>query len=143
MSLNTIRATIETRIAAEFATSPELPVSYQNVPFSPPNNTSWIQTNILWGDTAYLTILTEADRGTGDGFNRRNGTLTFNVFTPRGDGVGAGLIIADRCISLFSRLQLQNIKFDAASGPRTIEPASPEGFFQTQVAITFEAYEQS
>lgn len=143
MSLNTFRSTIENRIATEFAVAPALQVSYQNVPFTPPNNASWIQASILWGDSAYLTVLTESDRGTGDGFNRRNGTLTFNIFTPRGEGPGAGLTIAQRCIDLFSRLQLQNIKFDAANGPRTLEAPAPEGFYQMQVAITFEAYEQS
>jgi len=143
MSLNTIRAAIEARIATEFASAPVLQVAYQNVPFTPPNNASWIQAFITWGDSAYLTILTESDRGTGDGFNRVNGALTFNIYTPRGEGPGAGLTIAQRCIDLFSRLQLQNIKFDPANGPRSIEPPAPEGFYQTQVAITFEAYEQS
>jgi len=143
MSLNTIRAAIEGRIATEFALSPAIQVSYQNVPFTPPNNASWIQTSILWGDSAYLTILTTATRGTGDGFDRRNGTLVFNIFSSRGAGPGASLTIAQRCIDLFSRLQLQNIKFDAANGPRSIEPPAPEGFYQTQVTITFEAYEQS
>lgn len=143
MSLNSLRAAIEGRIATEFAASPALQVAYQNVPFTPPNNASWIQTSILWGDSAYLTILTTATRGTGDGFDRRNGTLVFNIFSSRGAGPGANLTIAQRCIDLFSRLQLQNIKFDAANGPRSIEPPAPEGFYQTQVTITFEAYEQS
>jgi hypothetical protein len=143
MSLNTIRSAIENRIATEFATAPPLQVAYQNVPFTPPNNASWVQAFISWGDSAYLTILTESDSGTSDGFDRRNGALTFNIYSPRGEGPGAALTIAQRCIDLFSRLQLQNIKFDAASGPRIIEPAAPEGFYQTQVAITFEAYEQS
>jgi len=143
MTLNTIRSTIETRIATEFALAPVLQVAYQNVPFTPPNNASWLQALILFGDSAYLTILTNASRGTDDGFDRRNGTLIFNIFTPRGQGPGAGLTIAQRCTSLFSRLQLQNIKFDPASGPRTSEPAAPEGFYQFQVAISFEAFEQS
>lgn len=143
MSLNSLRALIEGRIATEFAASPALQVAYQNVPFTPPNNASWVQTQIVWGDSAYLTILTSATRGTGDGFDRRNGTLIFNIFSPRGQGPGASLTIAQRCIDLFSRLQLQNIKFDAANGPRTSEPAVPEGFYQSQVTITFEAFEQS
>lgn len=143
MSLNTIRSAIENRIATEFAASPALQVAYQNVPFTPPNNASWVQASILWGDSAYLTILTSATRGTDGGYDRRNGTLIFNIFCPRGQGPGATLTIAQRCINLFSRLQLQNIKFDAANGPRTIEPPSPEGFFQAQVTISFEAFEQS
>jgi hypothetical protein len=143
MSLNTVRSYIEGRIATEFAASPAIQVAYQNVPFTPPNNASWVQANIIWGDSAYMTILTTSTRGTGAGFDRRNGTLVFNVFAPRGAGPGAGLTIAQRCIDLFSRLQLENIKFDPVNGPRTIEPSVPEGFSQTQVTISFEAYEQS
>jgi hypothetical protein len=143
MSLNTVRSHIESRIATEFATAPPISVAYQNVPFTPPNNASWIQASIIWGDSAYMTVFTTSSRGTGAGFDRRNGTLVFNIFAPRGAGPGAGLTIAQRCIDLFSRLQLENIKFDPANGPRTIEPSVPEGFSQTQVTISFEAYEQS
>ena len=143
MSLNTVRSYIESRIATEFALSPAIQVAYQNVPFTPPNNASWIQTSIIWGDSAYMTIFTTSVRGTGAGFDRRNGTLVFNIFAPRGAGPGAGLTIAQRCIDLFSRLQLENIKFDPANGPRIIEPSVPEGFSQTQVTISFEAFEQS
>jgi len=143
MTLNTIRSAIEGRIATEFALAPILQVAFQNVPFTPPNNASWLQSQIVWGESANLTIFTSATRGTGDGFDRRNGVLLLNIFTPRGQGPGAGFTIAQRCIDLFSRLQLQNIKFDPASGPRTSEPAAPEGFYQFQVAISFEAFEQS
>ena len=143
MSLNTLRSYIENRIATEFANAPALQVSYENVAFTPPNNASWIQTFIVWGDSAYATILTTSSRGTGDGFDRRNGVLTFNVFTPRGEGPGAGLTVAQRCIDLFSRLKLENIIFDAANGPRTSTPAAPEGFHQSQVTIGFTAFEQS
>jgi hypothetical protein len=143
MSLNSLRALIEERIAAEFAESPTLQIAYDNVPFSPPNNASWIQCGIAWGDSAYATILTESDRGSGDGYDRRNGVLTFNIFSPSGQGPGTGLTIAQRCIDLFSRLKLQNIIFDAANGPRTSTPAAPEGFYQVQVTISFSAFEQS
>lgn len=141
MSLNTIRAAIENRIATEFAGSPVLQVAYQNVPFTPPNDASWIQSTISWGDSGYVTLLKLGE--TNGGFDRRNGALTLNIFTPKGEGPGAGLTIAQRCIELFSRIKLQNIIFDAANGPRTIESPTPQGFYQTQVVITFEAFEES
>jgi hypothetical protein len=37
---NDIRAAIEGRIATEMALSPVYPVSYQNIPFTPPNNSA-------------------------------------------------------------------------------------------------------
>lgn len=138
MSLNTIRAAIEGRIATEFASAPVIPVSYRNVPFTPPNDSSFIQVLVDFGDQSYLTLLAPSA-----GMNQVNGSLTVNVFTPRGYGPGANLTIAQRVIDLFTRLTLQNIKFDAANGPSTVASPVPEGFYQTQVTITFEAFEQS
>jgi hypothetical protein len=133
---NDVRAAIEGRIATEMALNPVYPVSYQNVPFSPPNNTPWLQVFIRFGDNAYATL-----RPTGGvGFNRQNGTLVVNVFTPVGLGAGANFTIAERVKDLFDRRTVSGIIFDAASGPAQVTPASPEPYYQTQMTITFEAY---
>ena len=77
-TLNDVRAAIEGRIATQMAVAPVYPVSYENVPFTPPNNSPWIQAAIRFGDNAYATLL-----GPSTGFNRQNGTLVINVFTPK------------------------------------------------------------
>ena len=87
MSYNTIRAAIEGRIAFDVGTTsptgePPYQVAYQNVPFTPPNNTPWVQVFIRFGDNNYATLKT---------INRQTGTLVVNVFTPQGQGA------ADRC----------------------------------------------
>jgi hypothetical protein len=133
---NDVRAAIEGRIATEMAIAPTYPVSYQNVPFSPPNNTPWLQAFIRFGDNAYATLLPTG----GVGFNRQNGTLVVNVFTPVGLGAGANFTIAERVKDLFDRRTVSGIIFDAASGPAQVTPASPEPYYQTQMTITFEAY---
>jgi hypothetical protein len=135
---NDVRAAIEQRIAAEIAAGPVYPVSYQNAPFTPPNNTPWLQVFIRFGDNAYATLLPP----TGDGMNRQNGVVTINVFTPIGNGTGANYIIAERMKDLFDRQTVAGIIFDAASGPAPITPASPEPYFQTQLTVTFDAYLQ-
>ncbi len=132
---NDIRAAIEGRIATQMALSPAYPVSYQNVPFTPPNNAPWVQVSIRFGDNNYATLL-----GPSTGFNRQTGTLVLNVFTPQGQGAAANYTIAERLKDLFDRIKLSSIIFDAASGPAQVTPASPEPYFQTQVTITFEAY---
>jgi hypothetical protein len=132
---NDIRAAIEGRIATQMALSPAYPVSYQNVPFTPPNNAPWVQVSIRFGDNNYATLL-----GPSTGFNRQTGTLVLNVFTPQGQGTAANYTIAERLKDLFDRVKLSSIIFDAASGPTQVTPASPEPYFQTQVTITFEAY---
>jgi hypothetical protein len=132
---NDIRAAIEGRIATQMALSPAYPVSYQNVPFTPPNNAPWVQVSIRFGDNNYATLL-----GPSTGFNRQTGTLVLNVFTPQGQGAAANYTIAERLKDLFDRVKLSSIIFDAASGPTQVTPASPEPYFQAQVTITFEAY---
>jgi hypothetical protein len=132
---NDVRAAIEGRIATQMALSPAYPVSYQNVPFTPPNNTPWVQAFIRFGDNNYATLL-----GPSTGFNRQTGTLVLNVFTPQGQGAAANYTIAERLKDLFDRVKLSSIIFDAASGPAQVTPAAPEPYFQTQVTITFEAY---
>ena len=134
-TLNDVRAAIEGRIATQMAVAPVYPVSYENVPFTPPNNSPWIQVAIRFGDNAYATLL-----GPSTGFNRQNGTLVINVFTPMGSGTGANFTIAERIKDLFDRAKFSGIIFDAASGPAQITPASPEPYYQTQLTATFEAY---
>jgi hypothetical protein len=133
---NDVRAAIEGRIATQMALSPAYPVSYQNVPFSPPNNSPWLQAFIRFGDNAYATLLPTGSAG----FNRQTGTLVVNVFTPVGAGAGANFTIAERIKDLFDRAKFSSIIFDAASGPSQVTPASPEPYFQTQLVMTFEAY---
>lgn len=147
MSLNTIRSAIETRIATEFASAPVIEISYGNVPFSPPNNSSFIQVFVGFGDHRYLTLVSPAT-----GMNAVNGVITANVFTPRGAGAGANLTIGQRFIDLFSRVYTSNIKFDAANGPTPIEASVNEtgistqsslaaSFYQSLITISFEAFE--
>ena len=132
---NDVRAAIEGRIATQMAIAPVYPVSYQNVPFTPPNNTPWLQAFIRFGDNAYATLLAPST-----GYNRQNGVLTVNVFTPLGAGTAANFTIAERVKDLFDRQTVDGIIFDAASGPAQVTPPAPAAYYQTQLTITFEAY---
>lgn len=128
---NDVRAAIEGRIATQMAIAPAYPVSYQNVPFTPPNNSPWVQAFIRFGDNNYATLRS---------FNRQTGTLVINVFTPQGQGVASNFTIAERLKDLFDRVKLSSIIFDAASGPSQVVPSAPEPYCQTQLTITFDAY---
>ena len=129
---NDVRAAIEGRIAAEMASAPSYPVAYPNVPFTPPNNLPWLQVSLTFGDNSYATLAS---------FNKQNGLLTVNTFTPVGVGAAANYTIAERIKDLFDRQTVSSIIFDAASGPNVITPSEPEAaYLQTQLTITFEAY---
>lgn len=146
MSIDGIRATIESRVAQEMAKSPSYPVNYQNVSFTPPNATPWLQVFIRFGDSGYATLINPST-----GFNRQNGVITVNIFTSTADGASANFAIAQRVKNLFDRQIIGGIIFDAATGPaqigsNVIEAGASAGsglavaYFQTQLTITFQAY---
>jgi hypothetical protein len=107
------------------------PVSYQNIPFTPPNNSPWLQVFLRLGDNAYATLKS---------FNRQNGVLVVNVFTQQSQGAALNFTIAERIKDLFDRQTVLGIIFDAASGPSQVIPSAPGPYYQTQLTITFEAY---
>ena len=133
---NDIRAAIEARIATEMASSPAYQVSYENVPFTPPNNSTWIKVQIRFGENAYATLL-----GPTTGSNRQAGIVVIGIFSPIGVGTGDNYTLAERLKDLFDRKIVSQIIFDAADGPAIVD-AAPESFFQTELAITFNAFVQ-
>jgi hypothetical protein len=97
---NDIRAAIEGRIATQMAIAPVYPVSYQNIPFTPPNNSPWLQVFLRLGDNAYATLKS---------FNRQNGVLVVNVFTQQSQGTALNFTIAERIKDLFDRQTVSGI----------------------------------
>lgn len=132
---NDIRQAIEARIATEMAAAPAYPVSYENVPFTPPTNSTWIKAQIRFGTNNYATLL-----GPATGCNRQSGILVIGVFTPIGVGIGENLTIAERLKNLFDRKTVSQIIFDAADGPAFSQPGTPASFLQAELAITFSAF---
>jgi hypothetical protein len=135
-NLNTIRSTIESRLATELASSPSIPVVFNNVPYAPTPDTSWVQCLLNFGANNYLTLGTTAGSD-----NRIIGVIVLNIFTPLGVGSGANFTIAKRIRDLYNRINVSGVYFDAPIGPEVVS-ASPEGYLQTQVRVTFEFIEE-
>jgi hypothetical protein len=133
---NTIRATIESRLATELALSPAIPVVFNNVSYAPTPNSSWVQCLLNFGANNYLTL-----GSTTNSDNRIAGVIVVNIFTPAGVGSGANFTIAKRIRDLYNRVNVSGVYFDAPIGPEVVS-ASPEGYFQTQVRVTFEFIEE-
>ena len=134
--LNTVRATIESRLATELASSPVIPVVFNNVSYAPTPNSSWVQCLLSFGANEYLS------QGlTSDSQNRIVGIIVVNIFTPAGVGAGANYTIGKRIRDLYNRVIVSGVYFDAPIGPEVVS-ASPEGYFQTQVRVTFEFIEE-
>ena len=134
---NTIRAVVEGRLATELANSPVLPVVFHNMAYEPTPGSSWVQCLTSFGGGEYLT-----QGGLTDSSNRIVGIVVVNVFTPQGIGSGANYTIAKRIRDLYNRVIVSGVYFDAPVGPEVLASASPEGYFQTQVRVTFEFIEE-
>ena len=135
-NLNTIRATIEARLATELAEDPAIPVVFHNVPFEPTPNSSWVQCLTTFGRNQYLS-----QGSTTNSQNRIFGLVTINIFSAAGVGPGANYTIGKRIRDLYNRIVVSGVHFDPPTGPEVVATPSPEGFFQTQVRLTFETFE--
>ena len=134
--LNTVRSTIEARLATELASSPAIPVVFNNMTFDSTAEDTFVQCITSFGANSYIT-----QGGTSDSDNLINGLVLLNVFTEEGLGAGSNLTICKRLRDLYNRITVSSVIFDAPIGPEILS-SSPEGKFQTQIRITFTIYEE-
>ena len=135
--INSVRATIEGRLATELANSPAIPVVFHNMAFEPTPNSSWVQCLTTFGANQYLS-----QGSTSNSQNRIVGLTVFNIFSGKGVGPGANLVIGKRIRDLYNRVIVSGVFFDAPTGPEVLASPAPEGYFQTQVRVTFESIEE-
>lgn len=133
--LNTVRSTIEARLATELASSPVIPVVFNNMTFDSTSEDTFVQCVTSFGASDYLT-----QGGASDSDNLINGLVLINVFTEEGLGAGSNFTICKRLRDLYNRITVSSVIFDAPIGPEILN-SSPEGKFQTQLRITFSIYE--
>ena len=135
IDLNTVRSTIEARLATELASSPAIPVVFNNMAFDSTTEDTFVQCQTSFGSGSYLTM-----GGSANSTNSVVGLIILNIFTEEGLGSGANFVIGKRLRDLYNRNTVSNVIFDSPIGPEVLTP-SPEGKFQTQLRITFEIYE--
>ena len=131
VNLNTVRQTIEARLATELASSPAIPVVFNNMPFDASAQDSFVQCTTSFGGGSYLA----------NGVNVVVGLVTLDIFTDQGIGAGANYTIGKRIRDLYNKITVSDVIFDSPIGPEVLSQ-SPEGKFQTQIRITFEIYEE-
>ena len=134
--LNTVRSTIEARLATELASSPAIPVVFNNMTFDSTAEDTFVQCVTSFGNNTYLTQGDATDSG-----NQIDGLVLLNVFTEEGLGAGSNFTICKRLRDLYNRITVSSVIFDAPVGPEILT-SSPEGKFQTQIRITFTIYEE-
>ena len=135
IDLNTVRSTIEARLATELASSPAIPVVFSNMTFDSTAEDTFVQCITSFGANEYLT---QGDSSSAS--NNIVGLVLLNVFTEEGIGSGSNFTICKRLRDLYNRITVSNVIFDSPVGPEILS-SSPEGKFQTQIRITFNIYE--
>ncbi len=136
IDLNTVRSTIEARLATELASSPAIPVVFNNMTFDSTAEDTFVQCITSFGSGEITSQ--------GDQTNANTlvvGLLILNVYTEEGIGSGANFTICKRLRDLYNKETVSNVIFDSPVGPEVLSQ-SPEGKFQTQIRITFEIYEE-
>ena len=131
IDLNTVRSTIEGRLATELASSPAIPVIFNNMAFDSTTEDTFVQCLTSFGSGRYLA----------EGVNLVVGLVVLNIFTEQGIGAGANFTIGKRLRDLYNKITVSDVIFDSPIGPEVLA-SSPEGKFQTQLRITFEIYEE-
>jgi hypothetical protein len=136
LDLNAIRAIVEGRLATELAAAPPIPVVFHNVASTPTPGSTWVQCTVSFGTNNYMTMgsLTGAS-------NSVIGVVVVNIFSAKGVGSGANFTIGKRVRDLYNRIVVSGVRFDPPTGPEVVATPSPEGYFQTQVRMTFETFE--
>tara|TARA_Y100001973_G_C5189714_1_gene330162 strand:+ start:1557 stop:1982 length:426 start_codon:yes stop_codon:yes gene_type:complete len=135
-NLNTIRSTIESRLQSELKDGRPIPVIFHNLSYTPPSNSAWCQCLVSFGTSSYQTL-----GGATDSTNSLTGTIAVNIFTPKGKGSGENFKIAKRIRDLYNRIIVSGVSFDPPIGPQVLEVSLPEGYFQTQIRVSFDVYE--
>ena len=133
--LNTVRSTIEARLATELASSPAIPVVFNNMTFDSTAEDTFVQCQTSFGANSYLT-----QGGSTNSTNSVVGLVLLNIFTDEGIGAGSNYTIGKRLRDLYNNITVSNVIFDSPVGPEVLA-SSPEGKFQTQIRITFNIYE--
>ena len=136
IDLNTVRSTIEGRLATELASSPVIPVVFNNMAFDSTTEDTFVQCQTSFGSGSYQTM-----GGSANSTNNVVGLIVINIFTEEGIGSGSNFTIGKRLRNLYNNLTVSNVIFDSPIGPEVLT-SSPEGKFQTQIRITFEIFEE-
>ena len=136
LDLNAIRAIVEGRLATELATAPVIPVVFHNVAYTPTPSSTWAQCTVSFGTNNYMTMGSTAGAS-----NSVIGVIVVNIFSAKGVGPGANFTVGKRVRDLYNRIVVSGVRFDPPTGPEVVATPSPEGYFQSQVRMTFETFE--
>jgi hypothetical protein len=111
-------ATVAIELAVNTAWANATPISWPNVPFTPPATGNWLKVDLIWGNGQVLT------KGFAGGVDAVTGIVQLAVFGPKGKGDGPLLTLADTARAILNRKRFTgasaDLMFGAVSGPVTL-----------------------
>jgi hypothetical protein len=122
--LSYIRQQVEEYLAAYWTLTP---ICWPNVAFTPPADGAWIQVALIPGQAEQITLGTAGE-------NRIHGIVHINLFLPINQGMGEAWNKADSLRTLFNRVMVGAIQFQA---PSTRPPMLSESWWQIPVVCPF------
>lgn len=142
MSFVTEVQTIQTRFATNWPTyvggtvqNPLIPVAYENVDFTPPEQSgisqgAWVRLSIRNGDSNQISF------GGGDkGLHRAMGLIIVQCFVPEGKGEFLVRQLADYASAIFRSVSMSNgIK---TKSPRVSYQGNSGGYYQLNVEVPY------
>lgn len=137
MSLVTIKKDIEDRFIANWTgTDIATNVRFENVPFTPPDNESWVSLDTIFANSTNAAIHSSLD-------TRVNGFIVIDCYAPPDVGAVVAMELADEAITLYQNTQFNRIQCLAAR-PRHIGINNTQGsdalWFIYRVSVPFYKY---
>ena len=121
-----IRQQIAGRVSSSWATA--TPIAVLNRVFEPPNDSSWAQYNILFGQTMEGELM---------GVGIRIGVIMFEVNVPVGDGTRVLNILSDRAEAMFRYQDLNGVQTEE---PHTETRGEVGGYYRAVTIIPFHTF---
>ena len=130
MSFASERAAIEARLSTNWTTTT---VQYENVPFTKPNNNTYVALFIINGDATQIDLVPNP-------IHRFLGTITMQLFVPEGSGTNLVRGYADTLAGIF-----RNVQFNSGSSgtilcrtPTIQRVGVNSGIYQTNVSVPYQ-----
>lgn len=130
MTVNEVRAALDGHLATAVST---VPTAWPGIPLTPPENAAWMRPAFRPGQAF------EGEIGR-EGLSRRTGVYIVQVFTPKGVGSGAALVLAGQIETAFRRKDVGGVECGEAYAGDVVEDAANGPWLQCNVTVPWWAW---
>ena len=126
MSYDAARKSIQSYFAANWSATP---VAYDNVAFTPPDDSEWVRLSIRNNLSSQITI------GSSNQTYRRRGIAFLQIFTPRDGGPELSATLTDTAVNIFEGQKTGPVVFESVNVNEVGN--TDDGWFQVNVSASY------